>query len=577
MKLKRILKQALAVLGLVFLIVSCEEDFGTLGTDIVGGVNFDTEMADGFTVAAYSMNYADGTSFNGIQTSNAPVGSIGYYDDPVYGTTTSSLLAQVTLSSLNPSFGNEPVVDSVVFSMVYFSTLDETDEDGNSTFTLDSIFNNTGDMRLSLYRSNFFLNSFDPDSGFEDPAIYFSNDVSTFNGVEGDLIFQHNSFSPDASEIVLFTPVEDDDGEIPDPNDLEESERFSPRLRFRLDEDNENADIITNLVDWNEVIIAQENQGTLLNQNTFFDYFRGLYLKAESVSGTGSHFIFDPSQTNITIYYSFDGDSVVVDDGDTIITANSSSITLNLGGVNMLEYVNDFSSNPIGSVNFNETQDVIQGEENLYLKGGDGSIAIIDLFGRDEDGFSEELEALRSCNVIINEANLIFYVNQDVLGDAGSGELEPERIFIYDFDNNLTLLDSSFDTSTGTIGSVDTRTNHLGRLTREVEDDLTSDGVSYTVRLTQHINDLVRNDSTNVRLALAVTQNVTDVNTSLIGGLGDEDGNNRIPAGSTISPEGTVLHGNASPIEAKRLKLRINYTITEEIDPDSPCATILGM
>ncbi len=577
MKLKRILKQALAVIGLVFFIVSCEEDFGTLGTDIVGDVNFNTNMADGFTVAAYSKNYADGTNFNGIQTSNAPVGSIGYYDDPVYGTTTASLLSQVTLSTFNPSFGDEPVVDSVVFSMPYFSTLESIDEDGNNTYTLDSIFNNTGGMRLSLYRSNFFLNTFDPDSGFEDTAVYFSNDATSFNGIEGDLIFQHNAFEPDASEIILTTPILDDNGDVIDVNNREESERLAPELRFRLDQDNANPNIITNLVDWQEIIIDREGQNELLNQNTFVDYFRGLYLKAETISGEGSYFIFDPSQTNITIYYSFSSTDTTDDDGDTDTdVSGSSSIALNLGGVNMLEYVNDFSLNPIGSVNFNDSQDIIQGEESLYLKGGDGAIAIIDLFGRDEDGFSEELEMLRSCNVIINEANLVFYVDQDAL-EAGSGELEPERIFIYDFDNNLTLLDGSLDPTVGIDGPVDTRINHLGRLTRETEDDLSSDGVSYTIRVTQHINNIIRNDSTNVRLALAVTQNVTDTNTSLIGGLEDEESNNRIPAGSTISPEGTILHGSTSPLEEKRLKLRINYTITEEIDPDSPCGAILGM
>jgi len=577
MKLKRIFKQALGVLGLVFFIVACEEDFSTLGTNIVGGVNFETDFADEFTVAAYSRNYADGVNFNGVQTSNAPAVSIGYYDDPVYGTTTGSLLAQALLSQTDPDFGNNTVIDSVVFSMPYFSDLEATDEEGNNTYTLDSIFNETGSMRLSLYRSNFFLNSFDPDSGFVDPSVFFSNDATSFDGIEGELIFQHNAFAPDASEIILTVPVEDENGDIPNPDDRVESERLSPRLRLRLDVESEDPNIVTgtNLFDWGEVIIAQEDQGTLLNQNTFFDYFRGLYLKAESISGTGSYFIFDPSQTNITIFYSFESTGVV-DDDDSSDTSGSSSIVLNLGGVNMLEYINDFSSNPIGSVNFNETQDVIQGEESLYLKGGDGSIAIIDLFGRDEDGFSEELEALRSCNVIINEANLTFFVDQGALGSAGSGMLEPERVIIYDFDNNSNLLDSSFDTTVG-IGAVDTRINHLGRLVRETEGDLESEGVSYRVRITQHINNIVRNDSTNVRLALAVSQNVTDINTSFIGGLEDEEGNNMVPASSVISPEGTVLHGSTSLIEAKRLKLRINYTLTEEIDPNSPCGAILGI
>jgi len=44
-----------------------------------------------------------------------------------------------------------------------------------------------------------------------------------------------------------------------------------------------------------------------------------------------------------------------------------------------------------------------------------------------------------------------------------------------------------------------------------------------------------------------------------------------------ISPEGTILHGNLSTDDEKRLKLRIFYTLTEEIDPNSPCGQILGL
>ncbi|TVZ52439.1 DUF4270 domain-containing protein [Dokdonia sp. Hel_I_53] len=578
MKVKNFVKQILAVIGFAFLIVACEEDFGTLGTDIVGEVNFDTNLAADFKVAAYSKNYADGTSFNGVQTNNLPAGVLGFYNDPVYGPTTASLLSQVTLSNYNPDFGNETVIDSVVFSMPYFSQIVDTDDEGNNTYAIDSLFGNSGDMKLSLYRSNYFLNSLDPDSDFENPAVYFSNEIGGFTGVEGELIFEHSEFSPSASEIELKTPVLDENGDPVVPEELEISERLSPRLRVRLDDPSENEDGVTlGAIDWNEVIINQEGQNVLLNQNSFVDYFRGLYFKAENIGGNGSYFIFNPLQSNITIYYSFTGENTN-DDPDSISDNNTGNIVLNLGGVNAVQFDNDFTMSPIGAVDFNSNQNTVDGEENLFLKGGDGSIALIDLFGRDEDGFSEELEILRSCNVLIREANLIFYVDQENLGQEGTGVNEPERIFIYDFDNNSTLLDAALDPTTGaTSGALDTRINHLGRLTREVDGDLTSAGVSYKLRLTQHINNIVRNDSTNVRLGLAVSQNVTALGNSLIGGQENIENNNRVPGSSVISPEGTILHGNASSVEAKRLKLRIYYTTTEEIDPNSPCGLILGL
>ena len=570
------------VLGLALLIISCEDEFGSLGTNIVGEVNFDTEVAQDLKIAAYSRNYADASGFNGVQTSGTQIGVIGFYNDPTYGSTTSSLLSQVSLSRNNPDFGDETVIDSVVFTLPYFSTRGETDADGNSSYTLDSIFGNTpGQMKLSVYRSNFFLNSLDPADNFESASVFFSNEISEFQGIEGDLLFQvrdedsegqpTEGFTLDPSEIVLLSPDDDDDDETNTVN------RLSPRIRLSYTRQNPDDAAILNY--WKETIIDQEGTGVLLNQNTVNDYFRGLYLKAEAIDDRGSAILFDVANLNVTIFYSFTNENTTVDESGEEVTTGTGDISLRSSGVRAIAYENDFSQHPIGAASFNASQDLENGEESLYLKGGDGSIALIDLFGSDEDGngIADQLEALRSCNIIINEANLQFFVEQDEIGAGGSGMLEPERVFIYDYENNLTLLDAVIDNTTGVGGPVNTRTNHLGRLSREIDGDLSSRGVSYRIRLTQHINNIIKNDSTNVRLALAVSQNVTIDNTALIGGTGNAAEGQRVPFASVISPEGTVLHGSASNNEEKKLRLRLFYTITEEIDPNSPCGIALGL
>jgi len=582
MRLNKMLKQAVMVLGLALLIISCEDEFGSLGTNIVGEVNFDTEVAQDLKIAAYSRNYADASGFNGVQTSGTQIGVIGFYNDPTYGSTTSSLLSQVSLSRNNPDFGDETVIDSVVFTLPYFSTRGETDADGNSSYTLDSIFGNTpGQMKLSVYRSNFFLNSLDPADNFESASVFFSNEISEFQGIEGDLLFQvrdedsegqpTEGFTLDPSEIVLLSPDDDDDDETNTVN------RLSPRIRLSYTRQNPDDAAILNY--WKETIIDQEGTGVLLNQNTVNDYFRGLYLKAEAIDDRGSAILFDVANLNVTIFYSFTNENTTVDESGEEVTTGTGDISLRSSGVRAIAYENDFSQHPIGAASFNASQDLENGEESLYLKGGDGSIALIDLFGSDEDGngIADQLEALRSCNIIINEANLQFFVEQDEIGAGGSGMLEPERVFIYDYENNLTLLDAVIDNTTGVGGPVNTRTNHLGRLSREIDGDLSSRGVSYRIRLTQHINNIIKNDSTNVRLALAVSQNVTIDNTALIGGTGNAAEGQRVPFASVISPEGTVLHGSASNNEEKKLRLRLFYTITEEIDPNSPCGIALGL
>lgn len=576
------------VIGLFF---ACEDEINTTGAGLVGAVNFEADVASAFSVTAYTVNYPQG-----VQTNGLPVGALGVYDDPVYGKTTASILTQLNLSRFDPDFGLEPKIDSVVFEMPYFSTLVEFDEDNNSIYELDSIFGDRQQpIQLSLYQSDFFLNDLDPDSGFIDPQIYFSNDINSPSGVidqdavssnllqvllnadgtqNSDELEKLTSFTPSNKEIVLMTPELDDEGNIPENPVFEESERLSPRLRVKLDVNY-----------WQQFIIDQQATTNLLNANSFNNYFRGLFIKSEGIVENAFYTLFDLTQTSIKIYYTFElgaNGSTTEDSGEPDQARNDGfgDISLAPSGISFVDYINDFDpaiDTELDLVN----NDTINGEANLYLKGGDGSLAIIDIFGPrvlDENGdeIQDELETLRSCGIIINEANLTFFVDQE---DAfnGLGETEPERLFMYDIDNNGTLADGVLDGTGGGEGPIDSRTNHLGRLTRTEVGNTASPGISYRIRLTQHLNDVINNDFPNVRLGLSVSQNVTVSNTSFVRGTGDLESGLRVPVASVVSPEGTIIHGNLSDNSDKKLKLRIFYTLTEEIDPDSPCGQLLGL
>lgn len=570
--------RVLIVAFVIGLCIACEDEINLTGSGIVGTVNFETDVASDFTVAAYSRNYPEG-----VQTNGVPVGVLGIYDDPIYGKTTASFLSQATLSRFDPDFGDNPVVDSVVLTMPFFVNIREIDDDGNDIFELDSIFGEIAPLNLTIYQSSFFLNDLDPSTGFEEPSVFLSNDISSPSGAIDENLLKSiplevaldenglqiaseleklTNFAPSSETIILTEPEEDDDGNIT----FEETERLSPSLRVKLNTDY-----------WQQFIIDQEGTNNLINPNSFNDYFRGLFFDIEPIGDNAFYALFNLTDTNITIYYSFEGDDDSGDDGEPT-NDGVGDISINLSGVSMVDYQNEFDPTIVSEI---ENADQENGEANIYLKGGDGSLAIIDLFGPridlgDGEEIQEELEVLRSCGVIVNEANLLLFVDQEDAA-AGLGEQEPERVFVYDIDNNSTLLDGAIDGSIGTNGSVDSRTNHLGRLTRTEEGDLTSAGVSYRIRLTQHINNIINNDSTNVRLAVAVSQNVTTDNTSLIAGTGDLETGQRVPVASVISPEGTILHGNLSTNDDKRLKLRIFYTLTEDIDPNSPCGQLLGL
>tara|TARA_R110002051_G_scaffold315946_1_gene394992 strand:- start:5557 stop:7245 length:1689 start_codon:yes stop_codon:yes gene_type:complete len=561
MKIYKYTLRAFACVFVLVLAVACTNDFGDVGTGLVGVVNFETRQTMEIDVVSFTKSIDDG-----VQTNALPAGAFGVYKDDVYGESTASVLTQVSLGRLNPDFGEETVIDSVFFTLPYFSTLLDTDDEGNSTYELDSIFRNTGPMKLSVYRSNYFLNNLDPSTDFQDPAVYYSNDIENFAGIESQVLFVIDSFVPVSDQIILTElEVLDEDAEPDAVADTLVTARLSPALRVPLD-----------TLYFRQNIVDLEGSEMLLNQNNFNNYFRGIYIKAEPLDGKGSYIIFDYSEASIETYYSFTGDDDSAGDGEAT-DDGVGSLRLGFGGVQIIDLKTTYNPEIIAAF---EQTDTVNGDESVYLKGGAGSIAMIDLFGPDANGddIEDQLEELRSCNVIVNEANLIFYVDQEKVA-PGSGIPEPERVFIYDFDNNATLIDGEIDQTSGFNGPVGTRVNHLGRIVRETEDDESTPGVSYRIRLTQHINNIINNDSTNVRLALAVSQNVTTLNSAIIGGTLDESRENieRLPVGTVLSQESTILHGSESPDESKRLKLRISYTLTEEIDPDSVCGRLLGL
>ena len=151
---------------------------------------------------------------------------------------------------------------------------------------------------------------------------------------------------------------------------------------------------------------------------------------------------------------------------------------------------------------------------------------------------------------LINEANLIFYVDQD---NVTGGDAEPERIIIFDIKNNTILEDYKIDITNGE-EPVNAINVHLGRLERGSDDQ----GDYYKITVTAHVSNLINKDSTNVPLGLMVSQNV------LLSAYQDtfeeqSPGIDEVPAGSVVSPEGTILFGNATTNEEKRLKLQIFY------------------
>jgi len=543
MKTQNTLPKIVAILFFIISIVSCQEDFNTIGGDIVGDDSLFSQVDKSKTVVAYSRKLAP------VQTNIIPVSQLGIYNDGTFGKSTINYMTQLLMNSPNPVFGDslgqEIFLDSVMLYIPYFN--DVITEEDITTYTLDSVFGSEP-INISIYESNYFLRDLDPNSNFQDPQYYYSNQGPIFedNLLQNDLFLEIEDFVPSNEGHIIISNETGEDGVV-----TIDTTTIAPGIRVPLSNDY-----------FQEKILDKEGDPFLSNNNNFKDYLRGIYFKASSNTDNGNLFIFNPQLANITLYYKFlrpredsSGDPVLDDDGIVIIDTIFEEYILSFAGVNLNVFDNELSpevASAIASPNINE------GEESLYVRGGDGIITVINLFGEDVDqnGVSDELEVLRDKDWLINDANLKFYIDQSkIVG----GATEPERLTVYNINNNTVLADYFLDPTSGEDPNT-AISNHMGRIERN-SDDL---GVSYKINLTHHISNLINKDSTNVSIGLITTQNVLLNGFQKLDTLLDPNQNlqtiKTVQRSSVISHEGTVLFGNNTIDEDKKLILEIYYT-----------------
>ena len=571
MKLKNIALNNIAILSLFICgFIACEEEFATIDSDIINedtATNFDV-VSEKFEVISYT-NVLDP-----VQSSNLGLQQLGFYKG-LYGETTASVVTQVNTSIFNPSFGENPVLESVTLSIPYFSRNIGTIGDNEVNYEVDSIFPRIeGDdeikeyapIKLSLFENDYFLRDFDPNGDFDDMQLYYSNRSLS----SGESIDETNLESRLIATIEELA-INDREIRITEENDDGEevvTERFSPRIQeiWTRGASTEDDAVIAY---WTQKIF-EADETLLSNSNNFNNYFKGIYFKAESINDNGSLMLLNLSQpeANITLNYSFDSTNEDDEDG-----RDESTFTLTFGP-NRINFIdnNDNSSTVTFPTN---DGDEVNGDDRLYIRGGQGAIANIDLtfnsttnsllnnfdnFKTTFANYNQETGEFESFNRLINEANLIFYVDQEELANSGintTNNQEPIRLYLYNKTNGTPLADYFLDLQNNTLPLISIP-NHLGILERD--DD--GNGLRYKMRITQHIiNLLTTNDSENVQLGLAISGNVNlEATVPQLDVLNPTDEDETIPLSSIINPRGTVLHGNASIVEDKKLQLQIIYS-----------------
>lgn len=539
----------------ILTVFACNQDFTSLESDVIGLKNFNTGS---YPIPITSYN----KKLDSLRINNLSANLLGVYNDPVYGQSTASIITQITPTIFDPSFGDNAVIDSVILTIPYYNKTiaDSTDVNGNSVYSIkDSLFGSSP-IKLSVYQNNYFLRDFNPNTELNVSQNYYSHASDTpnptdnfaitetsiinFDSHKGALIYEDNEFIPSSEAIVLKKVSKDG---------TETTERIAPALRAHLDKDF-----------WTAAIFDKEGSDELRNANNFYNYFRGLYFKAEAINGDGNMLLFNIADngSNITIYYSYDSSA---DSTEKF----QDSYGFNFNGNKLNPFINNYNLVSIGD------GDRINGDEKLYLKGSEGSMAVVDLFsgmvnceGSETTAiecFKKEYRAvdengdyiLKNGNYVlkklINEAQLIIYEDESMTVPSEDFH-KYDRIYAYDVKNNIPFIDYSFDPSSNTADPLNSKIIHLGN---RVTDD---NGVSkYKIRLTSQLNNILQKDSTNTKIGLVLSTNVNYVSTSSI--LNSKDQVTGVPAASIITPRGTVVYGSNENVPAnKRMSLEIYFT-----------------
>ena len=555
----------LFLVGIISFFTACDKDFNEIGADVIGDDHFGLIKDDSQTVLAYN------TATGQVETSNQPINSLGYYNNPFFGKTKASVVSQVLLDTVNQTIGTNPTVTKVELSLPYFSRLISRDAtSGDSTYELDSIqgfsiVNNKkvfNKIKLSVYENNYTLRDLDASLNFLDVQRYYSGETSVFDAYKNPArlnddsnLAQNDEFIYSSAEIKTYKTV--DGAQVVDT-------RSAPGMRLKLRNDF-----------FQDKLFGAGAAGKLFNNSVFKDYFRGLYFKVDASSASpnqGSMSLLNFKQGKIIVTY-----TITVTSSTGVVSTKERKFAISLGGnsVNLLE--NDYSTGYTSGLA--SSSNAATGAYNLFPKGGEGSMAIIKLFG-DQDvrgysstgtptvgpnGIPDELDDLRNPSdgkkLLVNEANLTFYIDKDKM----TGAAEPNRIYLYDLNNHRPIIDYYTDNSV----SQNSKNNKFvfGGL---IEKDAATSaynkrGIKYKIRLTNHMINLISKDSTNVRLGLVVTESIGVASNGLTrSAVPVANPFNKYPSAAIYNPLGTVLFGNnipaTDPNYAKRLKLEIYYT-----------------
>ena len=606
--LRMFINRVTILLALSLILFSCDKEYHSAGSELLLSTALKSKT---FEAPVYSYQ----SKVNYFQTDGLPLAQLGKINLSGLGTTEANITAKLVFSQ-NPVFGrftqkkedegdddNSAVIDEketvtqVYLEIPFFNNTDDKDGDGvidaldldpndrdsdtdgdglsdfaetnnnlnplsedsdgdgilddvdqdnktydneNKIYEIDSIYGNrNARFDLKVYELKYFLSKYDPATEFQTQSKFFSNTDYFEKGFYGETLHD-DSYQLNFEEL-RFNHKEDD----PDTEDVDEREtvetRLTPRIRVPLDK-----------AFFQEKILDQEGNSVLSNDDNFSKHLRGLIIKTDNFDDD-LYMLLDISNARIKVEYEYDEvdtNGTESDTSDDVTEKKSKTFLLNFG----------LNFNTIRNNNSNTTfdQEVIAGQndkasQHIYLS-GNGLFSTLKLFENQDGQGKQTLKDLRDNNWVINEANLVLYVDQDQYSPFDRSQF-PDRLYLYKYDYGVPLTDFSIDNSVN--NEVRNRNKFIYGGILELDD--ANRPYRYKFRITDHINRLITKDSTNVRLGLVPSNGLNFINSRRAETVNQEIIN--YPITAVLNPRGVILHGSESENHPEGgLKLEIFYT-----------------
>ena len=598
------MKKFYIILTLLIVFVSCNKDYKTVGLNLIDNNAFSTNLKE--IPVNVKMRSIPPYVSNTLSTFQ-----IGEYNDNLYGSSKVSFLGQINFEDPNLVFGDYKQSDednpddnisripeletikNVFLDIPFFTNVDDDDNDGviniydvdstdpysdsdgdgvsdadesnlgqnpldedtdgdgildgedtesinpyagRTLYELDSLIGNIeATFKLKVSELDYFLRPYDPDSNFEKFQKYYSNNTLPEN-FSGYTLFD-DEVKIDSNELVFYN---EDDPETEEDDESEVvKERLTPRIRVELDHDF-----------FQSKFLDKEGSQEISNLDNFKLYFKGIVLETYDFSDP-LLMILNFNEAEIRVVYEFQKynkqDTPDDIDDDTVDTEEAEFL-FKMGGIKL----NSFKNDAFPGYVYSAIADTITNPDRVYLKGGQGVMAEIELF-KDDNGV-DILEEIRSKEWLVNEANISMYIDKEMLSSNG-GIVEPSRLYLYDLVNKAPVIDYFVDNTAGQ-KSFQNKVIHGGLI--ELDED--ENGLMYKIRISEHIKNVVRKDSTNVKLGLVVS---SDISNTINIEVEDSDFMTFIPLSSAINPLGTVLIGPSPSAENFEKRMRLNLFYTE--------------